>query len=1103
METTASCEDAHDTRFDPTRRAESPRPDPIERSFLPAAPSSISSPLRSSSDCFPAPGARPVVPRLNLRTHDAANPAPFHSRSNAPRRAHSDGHLTTSHASVPATAAAAATLVPCVAATRAQSASGLRDRGTSVVRNDALDPPPPPSNAADQTLPAGTVAPDVIAGSEASTSPRDTIERVQVVYATPGPLYLDLFSREDGTGARIKGFRRNEDGAMAATEASGRVCPGDDLVAMNGVDVSNMALHEIMTMAHETAFPLTLTFHCHVSNKDDAERNTTRMERKQSSAPLPPTSPSSRVGWGTKWSPRTQRTSSFEQLHTSSACETTSHDGPTLESSHGGKFGLVSLGKVGTDGVKKSLFRMMGTKAARPEEDKAVVQAWMHELALKPHTSATGRRQKKAAATQNVEILHSTPLVAVTTGGRFVGVLDEDRNEFALSWFRKLPSESAIREIKGIKRCPYFPSVDDVGAIVSLQCVSLRFPPLQRVVELPTPLVLDPDVGNTVNVFLETGAGSFSATLASNEHDSFQLKISAEGVTLVKISEFEEGGVVVTASYGPFLQVHLDPSNPLQFTLKVQEFGALLGHRPGDVCDLTQPKTPMHALSCFFLVAQNRQNRDILTLLIRTFRARSISPEHEQLAQADERELFVDPAYLVAMPPSPPAALSCGASPAPTLSPSSTVAATGETASTVGSPPPTAAAASPAGSSSSPGAHHCRVVSEGSSSSVSGARLSDLIGLEPAESGPDTREHKASSCVSGGTAPRASPRSSKDRVRATSGAVGVETTCFVNGRLAAQNEEISMLREKLASLSIRLKAAQQEKQLVLASIAVKDNRIEAQQQKLRHLEKLVRQCDHHVHEMHTMRSKWEDEARRHAACRRELDAVVAARASSGQDQSVQTESEWVEDEMWHGDTGSGTVERARDVVQQVKDHEVTIAHMEEAHVKLVAERNAFRAKSMELAKEVRRLLDGKVQGNNRLDAELVAIKTEEARRRAEEVTALKQALACGSDQGTERLVAEQLALQHTVHALQTALREARDQVDAVTKTNRALASQLEQLAPETGGKLEDVAPRASSLTGHDAVSSDEDEDDEDEEDEALRDGLAAFRRSLVGVREDK
>lgn len=272
------------------------------------------------------------------------------------------------------------------------------------------------------------------------------------------------------------------------------------------------------------------------------------------------------------------RSGSFDQK-TSGAdlgAGTTPPKSPSSGEANTGKFG-ISLGKVrntGTDGVK-SLFRIMGNKPSRPEEDRNVVKGWMNDLALKPHSSvSSGGRHRKTPANTNADVLHSTPIVAVTTGGRFVGVLDEDIHEFAMTWFRKTPPEMEIRPIKGVKRCPYFASVDDVGAVLSLQCESLRFPQFKRVVEMPRPLVLDPAVGNMVDVLLEAGAGSFSATLASNEHDSFQVKISAESVSLVKISEDEgEGGVVVKADYSTFLQVLLDPADQLRFTLKVKEFG--------------------------------------------------------------------------------------------------------------------------------------------------------------------------------------------------------------------------------------------------------------------------------------------------------------------------------------------------------------------------------------------------------------------------------------------------------------------------------------------------------------------------------------------------
>lgn len=808
------------------------------------------------------------------------------------------------------------------------------------------------------------------------------------------------------------------------------------------------------------------------------------VERKYSSGPLPPTSPSS-AGWGARLSQIT-RSGSFDQKNSGSDLgngvprSPSSHS--TSSDTNGGKFG-ISIGKVGTDGVKKSLFRMMGNKPSRPEEDKNVVNGWMNDLALKPHNSSGGGRHRKAPANANTDVLHSTPIVAVTTGGRFVGVLDEDVNEFVLTWFRRIPPEMDIRQIKGVKRCPYFPSVDDVGAILSLQCESIRFPQLKRVVEMPQPLGLDPKVGDMVDVLLEAGAGSFSATLASNEHDSFQIKISAESVSLVKISEDEgEGGVVVHAAYSTHLQVLLDPADRLRFTLKVQEFGGFLGNREGDVCDLKKRQAQLESLSCFFLVAQNSQHRDIMTLLIRKFRARMITPEQEEQAELDEINMFMDPAFVVAVASPPPLTTtqSVGSN-SGSVSSGSNSAASGDTASSAGSP-----------------------------TTVSTPRL---LAAEVSPTPPAVT-------------------SNRDGFTASSNGIAHDDS-FVEGRLAAQDKEIAMLREKLASMAVLLKAAEQENKQVIDSLEVKDNRIEHQRMKLRQVQKVTGQCESQAREIQLLRTKLEDEERQHTHCREELQQIsrkAEMRVSAMQDQGVQTEEQFLDGEgsansavasaglSWERDAWSGNVATvsASDLQQQIKDQQEQISQLQDEQVKLVTERNKFRAKSLELSKELRKLVDAngnrpledlevRLAERSSLQVELASAKAN-AKRTADEMTELKCLLdnVGDKDKGAKRLVAQNAELQRTVHQLTDSLSEARDQIDAVKKINSALASRLHRLQLETRGSIVEAPPTSPSTNlpvfssdGEDD-DSDDDDNDEEEEDEELKDGIAAFRRSLVG-----
>uniref|UniRef100_M4BPC7 PDZ domain-containing protein n=1 Tax=Hyaloperonospora arabidopsidis (strain Emoy2) TaxID=559515 RepID=M4BPC7_HYAAE len=945
-------------------------------------------------------------------------------------------------------------------------------------------------------------------------SPRDkAIHKVVVVYRTPGPLYVDLLSRDDGTGALVKAFRRKADRSMADAEASGRVFPGDELVTINSVDVTKMVFSEIITAVQEATFPVKLTFHCRVTKKEELEKQQTI---------LPPESPSGSPGWGARLSQMT-KSGSFQQKSSGTDLNRAIPRSPLPYSVNselsGGKFG-ISLGKVGTDGVKQSILRIISNKPSRPEEDKNAVKAWMDDLALKPHNSSAGGRHRKAPAKTNVDVPHSTPIVAVTTGGRFVGVLDEDLNEFALTWFRKTPPETDVMPIKGVKRCPYFPSVDDVGAILSLRCESLRFVQLQRVVEMPRPLVLDEDVRKTVDVFLEAGAGSFSATLASNENDSFQIKITAESVALVKRSE-DDGGIVVESAYGPYLQVLLDPTNQLRFTIKVQEFGGFLGAREGDICDVQNRREQLGTLSCFVLVAQNRQNRDILTLLIRTFRARLILPEQEELARADERNLFMDPAFDVPPSPTSPFVSRLGA-----VSPASDSATTRHSTSSVGSPPSATTLLSE--TTSSHIANKLRPVqlqSEGLLSSMSSTRLSDLVGSERGDSGELTEERISNFTLSTPRPSRASVAASKNGLGVSSNDVGVDNS-FLEGRLAAQEKEISTLREKLVSVSVLHNVAMQENKQVAAAIEMKNNRIELQQTKIRQLEKLARQHDAKAREIQILRSKLEAEERQLASCREELEqlaGVTAKHSLRTLDQDTQTEAQFITGKglidtdlwsvpSWNRDAWSGTVVTVSttDLQRHVEDQQAQIAQLEEKYVNLVAERNMLRAKSTELSREVRKLVEAndsrplddlvaKLAERSRLQVELASIKADAAET-AQELAELKRQFDSAGDKvkGGKRLVARNKVLLRTVQQLKESLSEARDQVDAVKKVNSTLASRLHRLQPDARGGIVDCAPTSPS-TSFPAVSSDDEDgdDDEEDEDEELQDGIAAFRRSLT------
>ncbi|KAJ0404090.1 hypothetical protein P43SY_000874 [Pythium insidiosum] len=462
--------------------------------------------------------------------------------------------------------------------------------------------------------------------SEPNASPLlEHVVVIKVVYPDPGPLFMDLYSRADGHGAFVKSFRRKPDGSMGNAEASGQVRLNDMLFSINDVVVTDLPFPSIIQTAKTATFPCTLVFHSRLPPSSPTARSVTAAAA---------TSPAkSGATWTAKFGQMMnesaggiKRSGSFERKKDADASPARrtsavsalplfggSTPPPPVPSATGDTAGKQT--KNWGDAVKnsdgmKNLLRMMGGRG-RPEEDRDTVEGWLERLELRPET-----------------IDGCASIVVMTASGRTLGVREDDANEFSMTWFRKTATQELL-QIKGARSGRYFPSVDDVDSKLSLRCQSNRFANLTRVVETQQPIRIDPAVKDMVEILLEAGAGSFSATLASNEHDSFQIKIATDRVTLVKVSEEEEeAGVVVTMEYHSHLQVLLDPTDPHRFTLKVQELGNMLGNKEGDSCDIKK-KQALAGVSCYFLVAQNPQHRDILALLIRRFRAGCITQEKE------------------------------------------------------------------------------------------------------------------------------------------------------------------------------------------------------------------------------------------------------------------------------------------------------------------------------------------------------------------------------------------------------------------------------------------------------------------------------------------
>lgn len=1000
----------------------------------------------------------------------------------------------------------------------------------------ALEPPlKPPKLAAATTRSASsstsssstsflTLSSSLFGASRGDVHATTTFDDVDVHYTTPGPLLLDLFSRESdrGRGAFVRAFRRDATGAPGSAETSGLVRVGDELLAINGAVVSELPFASIVQAAKSAVFPLTLTFRRHVS-----------AETRRSSL-RPPTSPARGTSGGrtssfsndsgpstSSWAAKlgqmmaesgVKRSASFEKKLSEQQSGGSATSGSLSSPSSGGDTtptGLSTPGKLkhvwgdgltldkvkNSDGMK-NLLRMIGGKA-KPEEDRETVNMWFDQLLLRPDSSVA--EHDSDGFTPVNSLYHSTPIVAVTAGGRLLAVRDDDASEFAVAWYRRTPAKDLIH-IKGVASGRYFPSVDDVGAVLSAHVQSLRFPPLARVVEFPRPLQIDPAVGELVDALLEAGAGSFSATLASNEHDSFQLKITAASVTLVKISEDDDdAGVVVSAPYDPDVQLLLDPTDRLRFTLKVKEFGSFLGNRHGDTCSVKMA----HAdFSCFFLVAQNPQHRDILALLVRRFRARALSSELEDQAHRDELNLFMDPAFASA-----------------TLSRQPLTGAVSPHSDGTASPPFLTGTRTNSFSvltSHQPPLEPVR----GQRSSSDGAqtagasRFVDLFHLEQDSDGTS---------LSSPAARDLPPVPLHRKTSASSSA----SDAFLHSRVAAQAKEIAMLQEKLSSLSVLLKSVEHEKKRVAAAVEVKDQRIELQQRRLRQLEKLATLSAAETRELQAVRVKLENEERLRTATQQQLEralALLQATEQQRRDQETQTDSRrqsatsGTAADGWVGDDVASQlsprsinfemdfmVSTVTTLEQQLAAQTRESARLQDAHSAVVSERNAFRAKAGELRKELRRLVnanrslaDVEAQLAERSDlATQLSIAKAEVKRASDESKEFKDALECvvrqrgmgDKDKDTQRVLSQNLDLQRVVHQLTDSLHETKEQLAALQSINGALMDKLHSLQPDARGSILFESPLNSpgsvaSARLHPSFSSDEDDSDDDDDDES-------------------
>ncbi|ETV67085.1 hypothetical protein, variant [Aphanomyces astaci] len=216
-------------------------------------------------------------------------------------------------------------------------------------------------------------------------------------------------------------------------------------------------------------------------------------------------------------------------------------------------------------------------------------------------------------------------------------------------WYRVVhPNHRHWLLLQGATQRTYMPSIDDVGVTVGLSCHVSRLgvsSPV-KLIELTHPLVIDPSVEDTTRMMVEAGSALFSATLASSELVSFQLKVNSTHVVVIQISE-DDFNTVVDAPYDGHLHVYLDPEDPTRFILRFRPLGDAVG-----TCDTgLNPTIHQATLATLHLTAQSASTRDIIASTVRTFRANRLSADVDASARDVEANYFgevVDKAKLTA-----------------------------------------------------------------------------------------------------------------------------------------------------------------------------------------------------------------------------------------------------------------------------------------------------------------------------------------------------------------------------------------------------------------------------------------------------------------------
>ncbi|KAG9404774.1 hypothetical protein AC1031_004979 [Aphanomyces cochlioides] len=451
-----------------------------------------------------------------------------------------------------------------------------------------------------------------------------------VVYETRGPLYLDLCSRTPPhLGALVKSFRKTADGGMGEAEKSGLVHIGDMLLYLNEVDCTLLPFSQIIQEAKNASFPLVMwvlpkvyvpeyfpiTISPPPSRSSESEASSANpwgkfgqmldMRTKRSSftetmkpqlttnSP-PTTSPSSSSTASAGWA----QTPPAPNIQSGGASDNFQQRFKSWQDS-------INLDKV----VGSNFLKIMGKKSADDKNDDWI--QWLDQAVI-THTENTK--------------YHTSSLQLVSTG-KPMGV---DDGEVNCQWYRVL-SDSQWILLRGATHRTYQPSIDDIGVKIAVACHLSKYDVKSKVkfVELADPIVADPSVQETISMMVQAGSASFSATLASSDLESFQLRVSKSHLVVVQISE-DDMTTVVDKQYDRDLQVYLDPEDSVRFVLRFQAEGDLVG-----VTGMTSP-IRQNNLSTLHLHAQSASTRDMIASTIRKFRAERLTKEDEAVAQTAE-----------------------------------------------------------------------------------------------------------------------------------------------------------------------------------------------------------------------------------------------------------------------------------------------------------------------------------------------------------------------------------------------------------------------------------------------------------------------------------